>query len=493
MHSWAKIENHLATVDCHRHERFVVLHWNWLPNLFGLQNPVPQRMYAVTGFGLVTVKYSVEAAILGTLTGQIYTPFDFVNPMLAGRERFTAQGPLWLGMGWVLWTLPFLWIAVSMSVRRAAYLGFSPWCGLIVLVPTVNIPAMFALALIPDPERETEESKKVCGMPREEQDRQLDRSQSRSGVMAAIAGLSVGVAFMLGMVTVSVFLFESYGTAIFFGTPIITGAVAAFVFNTPAPRTLGETLAHALGTLAVACFAFLVFGLEGAICIVMAVPIMIPLGLLGALVGFAIATRFSSPRRNERRGMLSSIVLLPLLAAIEPSVQSVQSIEVMSSVEVAAPPERVWKHVVTFPEITERPDWFFRLGIASPVRARIVGDGVGATRYCEFTTGVFVEPITAWEAPRHLAFDVTDQPEPMFELTPYRHLHPPHLDNSFRSRRGEFRLIPRTDGGTRLEGRTWYELRIYPIAYWRLWSDSIVHRIHARVLRQIQVRAESAE
>ena len=43
--------------------------------------------------------------------------------------------------------------------------------------------------------------------------------------------------------------------------------------------------------------------------------------------------------------------------------------------------------------------------------------------------------LTAWDEPRRLAFDVTSQPDPMVELTPWRHVHPPHLhDQSLRSR-----------------------------------------------------------
>jgi hypothetical protein len=85
---------------------------------------------------------------------------------------------------------------------------------------------------------------------------------------------------------------------------------------------------------------------------------------------------------------------------------------------------------------------------------------------------------------------VTEQPEPMFELTPYRHIHPPHLDGAFRSTRGEFRLVELPGGRTRLEGRTWYRLEIYPHAYWTVWTDWIVHRIHLRVLRHIERLAE---
>jgi hypothetical protein len=64
------------------------------------------------------------------------------------------------------------------------------------------------------------------------------------------------------------------------------------------------------------------------------------------------------------------------------------------------------------------------------------------------------------------------------------------LDGSFRSTHGEFRLVPLADGTTRLEGRTWYKLDIYPHAYWTLWSDWLVHKIHGRVLRHIKRLAE---
>jgi hypothetical protein len=102
-----------------------------------------------------------------------------------------------------------------------------------------------------------------------------------------------------------------------------------------------------------------------------------------------------------------------------------------------------------------------------------------------------VEPITAWEPGRRLSFDVTEQPAPMTELSPYRHIHPPHLEGYLRSRRGEFRLVPLPGGRTRLEGSTWYELEMYPQDYWTLWSDACIQRIHQRVLRHIKQVAEA--
>jgi hypothetical protein len=107
--------------------------------------------------------------------------------------------------------------------------------------------------------------------------------------------------------------------------------------------------------------------------------------------------------------------------------------------------------VVAFPDIEAPPAWYFRWGIAAPERARIEGHGVGAIRHCEFTTGSFVEPITVWDEPRLLAFDVVDDPPPMTELSIYAHIDAPHVDGFFRSRKGQFRLEPLPNGGTLLE------------------------------------------
>jgi hypothetical protein len=96
-----------------------------------------------------------------------------------------------------------------------------------------------------------------------------------------------------------------------------------------------------------------------------------------------------------------------------------------------------------------------------------------------------------WEPNQKLAFDVTEQPHPMFELTPYHHIHPPHLDGAFRSTRGEFLLEQLPGGGTRLTGTTWYVLEMHPHSYWTLWSDELIHRIHLRVLKHIREVAEA--
>jgi hypothetical protein len=130
------------------------------------------------------------------------------------------------------------------------------------------------------------------------------------------------------------------------------------------------------------------------------------------------------------------------------------------------------------------------LGVAYPKKAEIDGHGVGAIRRCIFSTGPCVEPITVWDEPFRLAFDVVAEPDPLQELSPYRNLRPPHLDGFFDSHRREFRIDGKGNM-TRLSGTTWYSNRMEPQLYWKLWSDALIDRIHMRVLKQIKREAEA--
>ena len=228
-----------------------------------------------------------------------------------------------------------------------------------------------------------------------------------------------------------------------------------------------------------------VVAFEGLLCIAMALPIAVPLSLVGAAVGRAIALCCPTSVRQA----LLVVVVVPVLAAFE-SRPELPIHEVRSSIEIGAAPAVVWERLLAFGEIADPPEWLFRAGVACPIGARIEGAGVGAVRFCEFSTGAFVEPITVWDPPRRLAFDVAQQPPPMIEWSPYD-IHPPHLDGFLRSRRGEFRLVELPGGRTRLEGSTWYTLDIHPGPYWRLYADFLVSEIHERVLRHVQRRCET--
>ena len=425
----------------------------------------------------MALKYGVEALLIWIYTSAAFWPWHFLNPVLSIRTEMLQSAPPWVGWVLFIWSLPFLWIAITMSVRRAADSGSSPWMGLLVLVPLVNL--MFMLAMCCAAPVATSEG----WSPYHQRPHVSSYERAKSAVFALGISLMIGAVMMI----VSIYLMESYGGSLFLGAPLLMGVVASYLSNRDSPRSYWSSVGLGLVSVLVGALALLLFAVEGLICVVMAIPLMLPLGALGGLMGKAIA---DSTRRPAQE-LMGVILVLPMLAVAEAQLHSGTEYVVMTAVKIDAPPEVVWQHVVEFADLPPPRQWYFRAGIACPERARIVGEGIGATRYCEFTTGTFVEPITVWEPARRLAFDVTDQPAPMSELSPYRHVHPPHLDGYLRSNRGEFLLIARPDGRTCLEGRTWYEFDMFPQSYWTLWSHLFIHRIHDRVLLHIKELAET--
>ena len=272
-----------------------------------------------------------------------------------------------------------------------------------------------------------------------------------------------------------------YGWTLFILFPVILGGVGAWMLRPATER--GAVASGALST-ALASGSLLILGMEGVICIAMALPLTIPLGALGGWLVY----QMEPVRIGTRR--LTAFLLLPSASLAWDAGATPPVFEVRTAIEVAAPPEEVWKHVVTFSELPEPQEWFFRSGLAYPIRARIEGSGAGAVRYCEFSTGPFVEPIEVWNEPHLLRFGVTENPAPMHEWSPYARVVPKHLHRYLISKRGEFRLMPLANGRTLLEGTTWYQHGLWPAQYWRWWSDAIIHRIHTRVLTHIRALSE---
>lgn len=438
--------------------------------LFGLDAPVDRKTYLVVGLVLMAFKYALDATLIKVFTGVFWTPIQYLSPALSTREAFSAHAE-WLVLVLGVLTLPFLWIGLSMSVRRAADAGRSPALGLLFLFPVLNYVAMLYLASLPT-------------APDAQRDRPaMDPDAELS---AALRGTAIGATIGVAMSAFAGLVLGAYGAALFFVTPVMMGAAAGWDYNRSRQRPVGRTLAVAALTVVIAGGAMLLFAIEGVVCLTMASPIALVAAFIGALVG-----RFVADNGGTGRPIQATMVFLalPLLAGFEAAAPQDEPVrEVRSHIIIDAPPEAIWPHVIGFAELPPPSEFVFRAGIAYPMRARIEGEGIGAIRHCEFSTGAFVEPITRWEPPHRLSFDVISQPVPMHETSPYRHLHPPHLDGYFRSKRGEFRLIPLPDGRTRLEGSTWYALDLGPVAYWTLWSDALVHTIHDRVLQHIATR-----
>ena len=488
---------------------------------FGLKAPVTRAAYLGSGVGFMILKFGIERMLFAALVGRELTLAAFLSPFFVHRARLlqgAPDGATWALLGLML---PFLWIGVSMSVRRALDAGLPPMLGFLFLIPGVNYLLMAGLSVAPA--RAPAAHRPATGVYREGPSGTAAQKEAPPGLRAVRAILASST---LGFVMfgVCVYVFRSYGATLFLATPFMMGVVATSSYLgtrvyraedaelaataplpaepaeavivapraqkpvsdlPPAARGGGGAAGCVIASLVITAFGLLCFALEGGGCIGMAVVPAGVLATLGSLLALAIQGARSSMARSA-----FMVLALPFAAGAESALQTPPVHEVVSAVIVDAPPEIVWKYVTSFPDLAPPTEWMFQHGIAYPIRAHIEGEGVGAIRYCEFSTGDFVEPITRWEAPQRLSFDVAKSPPPMREWSFWDRVEAPHLHGFMQSKRGEFRLIALPGNRTRLEGSTFYELEIYPELYWKVWTDGILHAVHGRVLQHIKGLSE---
>ena len=208
-----------------------------------------------------------------------------------------------------------------------------------------------------------------------------------------------------------------------------------------------------------------------------------------ATIGGAVGRKLADVGHNRGRPLLS-VAILPLVFVAEAALPPSLTIATQQSIDIAAPPPRVWQALISDAPIAGEVRLVALAGFAYPVRGRLLGHEVGATRLGEFSTGVARERVTTWEPAKRLAFVVVDQPAMMEEMSPYRRVHAPHLHGYFVTDATSFELTELPSGGTRLVARATHRLRIDPVLYWEPLARWAISMNVTRVLQSIKGASE---
>ena len=481
-----------------------------LHDAMGRYARVGPRRFLITGLALFALKFMLDRLVATIGFGRPWSPLNYLVPHEAyGLPFLPAPDRVFYGTMLAV-ALPFVWIGIVLTLRRLNDAGLPRWLAVLFFIPVANLLFFVALGVVPrararltsvDSGAPTTEPS--CAVPApvsaipleyghdDVSGRPLAHWFPESAGASALLAVLLPAPFAVFLAFLAARVFRDYGWGVFVGMPFVVGMTAAVLHGYRAPRTFGQSLGVGCLALVAAGAGMAVFAIEGLGCLIMCAPLGVPIAILGAALGHSLQSR---PQRPAGIPGATWTVLLcaPLLMGAEALARKTPTyFAVRTCVDVHAPPMDVWHNVVTFSYIPKPRDWVFRAGVAYPVRARIEGSGVGAVRYCQFSTGDFVEPIEVWDEGRLLKFAVTQNPPPMREWSPYANVHPPHLENFLVSRGGQFKLIELPGGGTRLEGTTWYRHTLWPETYWRWWSDFIIHRIHRRVLDHVKALSES--
>lgn len=229
---------------------------------------------------------------------------------------------------------------------------------------------------------------------------------------------------------------------------------------------------------------------EGAICLVMALPIF----LVGASAGGLIVGFLKERRINNKINVIAVSLLPFLISPIEKSLDIKPIIyEARTSVIIEASKEKIWENVVRVKEINEAEDngkLSKVMGFPRPIKAELDVLGIGGRRRAIFDKGlVFDETVNVYETEKKMSFSIT----PLTEEIP-----PETLDEHVIVGGQYFTVL---DGTYELEpaGNDKYNLILYSHFrmstsinfYSGLWGKWIMKDIQNNILEIIKKRCEN--
>ena len=233
---------------------------------------------------------------------------------------------------------------------------------------------------------------------------------------------------------------------------------------------------------------------EGVVCVL----ILSPLWLISGLIGADLTWRLRRRRHYDGEGgttYCAAALLLPLLSMqIEPYVPLPQAdVTVTRSIVVDASPARIWPLLRGIPDVRAGEGrWNVTqnvIGVPRPLGARLVGEGIGATRLANWGRDVrFREEIVEWQPGARIGWRFAFDHIEGWRFTD-RHLMPD--SPYFRVTTGGYRMEPLTSGRTRLTIETRYWIKTPVNTYSRLWGELFLGDLENNLLALVKQRGEA--
>ena len=302
----------------------------------------------------------------------------------------------------------------------------------------------------------------------------------------ALAGGLIGVYYvvlLLGIPTI--------GSAFLLGFPIVSSFVILKFRPKGQAHTLVKSIIFLFGTMVLSIMGTNISGLEGLLCVAMAIG---PL-LFGTLLGGAIYVLYLRQKEAKRKGA-NLVVVMPLLALVAldgglksmgPTVYSISN-----EIEIAAPPEVVFGMLKSIPDI--KPEevqtrFSHLLGVPKPTEARWVNGPDGVVRHSHWGPEVhFQERIVEVVENHKIAWEF-EFPEGWIS----ERIEDPHVrvgGEYFDILSGGY-VLQDLDGRTRLTltTRTWDHSGLG--FYASFWHHFFIEDFHEVVLDLVKARVEA--
>src|SRR5713226_7907258 len=312
--------------------RFVDL-WRW-------DGRVGRKTYAIVGVAGLAIKHFVDHFIAAGFF-HAYGFFNYWAPLGRGAHltRLTADEGKFLAT-MLLVAMPFIWVGLSMTVRRLRDAGQPVWLVVLFFFPILNL--LFFLLLCFLPSREQAEREEAAPWPAVGPlDGVIPRSQLGSAVLSIVLTTAIGLVFVL----VGTAVIGAYGWSLFVALPFCLGLFAVLLHSYHGPRDYGACISVALLPVGLLGLLLLLVAIEGLICILMAAPLALGLAALGGSLGYYIQGNYWGAKHGA--AMLSVVLFaMPAVFGMEHAAAfEVPAFVVRTSIDVKASPEQVWQEV----------------------------------------------------------------------------------------------------------------------------------------------------
>jgi len=285
-----------------------------------------------------------------------------------------------------------------------------------------------------------------------------DRS-FKIAIIISILFLGTGFAFLH-------FEMIAYGWAFFILLPIVLGISIGALPN--------KKLASAgvfLGTLIF--FILLLAGnLEGFICVLMALPIIIPMIFLGAVISHLLKRYRIIKSTNKLNTLLLPFLIFLTGIPLESKKNTQEIIKIETGVILPYSNIKVYNTIKNVDTLDTKKPFLMKLDLPIPQKCILEKEEVGALRTCYFEGGKIVERVTALEKGKLLKMDVIE-----YELTGRSWLE-------FKEAIYTFDKV--NDSTCKMTRITTYTSKLYPRKYWKPMEQIGIEQEHQYVIDNLK-------
>ncbi|HMK18002.1 MAG TPA: hypothetical protein VK492_07385 [Chitinophagaceae bacterium] len=225
-------------------------------------------------------------------------------------------------------------------------------------------------------------------------------------------------------------------------------------------------------------FLLLTAGFEGLICVIMLLPIFIPIVLIGILIGYNLRKRsLKTEKKNIIKISLYPLIVLLFSGGIEHFFSNkFENAKVESTIYLPYKASTVYDFIKSVDTLAGKRSLLMNLGLSVPQKCVLEKEEVGAKRTCYFENGTIEEKVTDIKRGKFIKMKVTDYKLPGFKWLKF--------DDAIY-------LFTQEGDSTKLTRITTYQSQLKPRIYWEFWEKQAIEAQHEYVLNDLKRRLEA--